>query len=111
MTASRPEPHTRAAIVRHPEHPQWGPGYVIRVTKTGADVFFHWGGKRKVPTTDPLEPTQLARAELELFELCAGLSTRSWSRGHHSIYAIELDPAVMGRRAFRERNPGGAASG
>ena len=43
--------------------------------------------------------------------LCAGLSASSWSRGHHSVYAIELDRAVWKNRAFRERNPGGAVGG
>jgi hypothetical protein len=43
--------------------------------------------------------------------MCGDLSQRSWSRGHHSVYAIELDRAVWKNRVFRERNPGGAASG
>ena len=43
--------------------------------------------------------------------LCAALSSRSWSRGHHSVYAIELDRVVWKNRAFRERNPGGASAG
>ena len=49
--------------------------------------------------------------EAEFFLLCAELSPRSWSRGHHTVYAIELDRAVWKNRAFRERNPGGAAGG
>jgi len=100
-----------SSIVRHTNYPQWGNGYVIRVRKTTADVFFHWGGKRKVAFEEPLEPSRAAGVELELFEHCASLSPQSWSRGHHSVYAIELDSAVLKHPAFRERNPGGAVSG
>ena len=56
-------------------------------------------------------PARASRVEAEFFSLCAGLSASSWSRGHHSVYAIELDRAVWKNRAFRERNPGGAAGG
>jgi hypothetical protein len=98
-------------IVRHGEYPQWGRGYVIRATRRATDVFFQWGGRRKVPAGDPLEISTAVGVETELFALCAGLSTRAWSQGGHSIYAVELDPRVWKHRAFRERNPGGAASG
>ena len=96
-------------IVRHPDYPHWGNGYVIRVRKTSMDVFFHWGGKRKVPASERLETSQAAGVEMELFEHCASLSPQSWSRGHHSVYAIELDRAVLKHPAFRDRNPGSAA--
>ena len=78
----------------------------IRTTRSGAadmsfasgsptaDIFFHWGGKRKVRASDPLELSQAAGVEQELFTLCAEVSSRSWSRGHHSVYAIELDRDV-----------------
>jgi hypothetical protein len=98
-------------IVRHAECPQWGCGYVIRARKTSSDVFFRWGGKRRIDTGEPLEPARAARVEAGFFALCAGLSAGSWSRGHHSVYAIELDRAVWNNRAFRDRNPGGAAGG
>jgi hypothetical protein len=98
-------------IVRHADYPQWGHGYVIRARKASADVFFRWGGKRKVAAGEPLEPGRASGAEAELFALCAGLLPGTWSRGHHSVYAIELDAAVWKHRAFRERNPGGAAAG
>jgi predicted GIY-YIG superfamily endonuclease len=98
-------------IVRHVEQPQWGLGYVIRARKTSCDVFFRWGGKRKVAAADPLEPGRASALEAEFFALCAGVSARSWSRGHHSLYAIELDRAVWKNRAFAARNPGGAAGG
>ncbi len=75
------------------------------------DVFFHWGGKRKVPPQEHLDASRAAGVELELFERCTTLSSKSWSRGHHSVYAIELDRAVWRHSAFRERNPGGGASG
>jgi predicted GIY-YIG superfamily endonuclease len=101
----------RGAIVRHPDCPQWGLGYVIRAKAAASDVFFQWGGKRKVPRVEPLEAAEAVGVHAELFELCAGHSTQSWSRGHHSVYAIELDTVVSKNRAFRERNPGGAASG
>jgi hypothetical protein len=84
---------------------------VIRVRKTSLDLFFQWGGKRRVPAGEPLEPIRASGVEAEFFSLCAELSPRSWSRGHHSVYAIELDRAVWKNRAFRERNPGGAVSG
>jgi hypothetical protein len=102
---------TAGTIVRHADYPQWGRGYVIRATKTRTDVFFHWGGKRKILLSEPLEAASVARAEADLFELCASVPTQAWSRGHHSIYAIELDHAVWKAKAFRDRNPGGAASG
>jgi len=40
---------------------------------------------------------QRGRVEAQFFSLCADLSPRSWSRGHHSVYAIELDsgPAII----------------
>ncbi|HEX2341557.1 MAG TPA: hypothetical protein VHI98_13855 [Vicinamibacterales bacterium] len=98
-------------IVRHADYPQWGPGYVIRTGKTSTDVFFRWGGKRRIGAGEPLEPGQASGADAELFALCARLSARSWSRARHSVYAIELDRAVWKNRAFRERNPGGAAAG
>jgi predicted GIY-YIG superfamily endonuclease len=101
----------RAGIVRHADYRQWGLGYVIRAKKSSTDVFFQWGGKRKLPIGEPLEPADTRGVEAELFTLCAAHSTQSWSRGHHSVYAIELDSAVWKNRAFRERNPGGAASG
>jgi predicted GIY-YIG superfamily endonuclease len=43
--------------------------------------------------------------------LCGSHSSRAWARGHHSVYAIELDRAAWKNRAFRDRNPGGAAGG
>jgi predicted GIY-YIG superfamily endonuclease len=98
-------------IVRHADYPQWGHGYVIRATKTSLVVFFRWGGKRKIGAAEPIESISASAVDAALFALCAGLSARSWSRGHHSIYAIELDRAVWKKRAFRERNPGGAAAG
>jgi predicted GIY-YIG superfamily endonuclease len=84
---------------------------VIRTGKTSTDVFFRWGGKRRIGAGEPLEPGQASGADAELFALCARLSARSWSRARHSVYAIELDRAVWKNRAFRERNPGGAAAG
>ena len=64
---------------------------------------------------DPLERAARGVArrgvEAELFDLCATISPQSWSKGHHSLYAVELAPAVWKARAFRDRNPGGAASG
>ena len=99
------------AIVRHADYPQWGRGYVIRARKTSCDVFFRWGGKRKVASTEPLEPSPASGVEAEFFALCASCSPGSWSRGHHSVYAIELDPTVWKNRSFRDRNPGGKAGG
>jgi len=98
-------------IVRHPEHPQWGRGYVIRARKAATDVFFQWGGKRKIPASEALEPSRATGVEAALFDLCGSFSAASWSRGHHSVYAIELDRAVLKHRDFRDRNPGGAAGG
>ena len=98
-------------IVRHAEYPQWGRGYVIRVKKRSADVFFRWGGKRRVEAGESLEASPAHGLEAEFFALCAGVPAGSWSRGHHSLYAIELDRAVWKSRTFRARNPGGAAGG
>jgi hypothetical protein len=98
-------------IVRHTDYPQWGSGYVIRAKKASCEVFFRWGGKRRIAASEPLEPTRPTRVEAEFFALCAGVSASSWSRGHHSLYAIELDRAVWKNRAFRERNPGSAGGG
>jgi hypothetical protein len=84
---------------------------VIRARKQSADVFFRWGGKRKVAAAEPLQPARASGTDADVFALCASISPRSWSRGHHSIYAIELDAAVWKNRAFRERNPGGGAGG
>lgn len=99
------------AIVRHADYPQWGRGYVIRVTRSSSDIFFRWGGRRRIAAGEPVEVARPSRVDAEFFSQCAGVSARSWARGHHSIYAIELDPAVWRNRAFRERNPGGAAGG
>jgi hypothetical protein len=96
----------RGAIVRHPAYPQWGRGCVIRVRKKGCDVFFRWGGKRAMDAAEPLEPSPAAGLEQDFFALCASHSAASWSRGRHSVYAIELDPGVWKNRAFRARNPG-----
>ena len=93
-------------IVRHTDYPQWGRGYVIRAKKTSADVFFLWGGKRRIDAGELLEASRPSGVEAEFFSQCAGLSARSWSRGRHSVYAIELNRAVWKNRAFRERNPG-----
>jgi hypothetical protein len=98
-------------IVRHADYPQWGHGYVIRMRKTSSDVFFHWGGTRKIAAAEPLAPSRVAGVEAAFFGLCAGLSAAAWSRGHHSVYAIELDHAVWRNRDFRDRNPGGAGGG
>jgi predicted GIY-YIG superfamily endonuclease len=105
----RPFRPSAGDIVRHVDYPQWGRGYVIRARKAGLDVFFRWGGKRRIAAGDPVEPSTASGLEAELFALCASLSASAWSRGHHSVYAIELDRAVWKDRAFRERNPGGAA--
>src|SRR5690349_15621004 len=102
---------TAGEIVRHPDFPTWGHGYVIRVRKGSADVFFRWGGKRRIEAAEPLEPSHATGVEAGLFALCAELSAGSWARGHHSVYAIELDPRIWKNRAFRARNPGGAAGG
>jgi transcription elongation factor GreB len=82
-------------IVRHADYPQWGRGYVIRAKKSSSDVFFRWGGKRRIDAGEPLERSRASGVEAELFVLCASLSARSWSRGHHSVYAIELDRASL----------------
>ena len=74
-------------------------------------MFFLWGGKRRIDVTEPLESATASGLEAEFFAQCASLSPRSWSRGRHSVYAIELDRAVWKSRAFRERNPGGATGG
>ena len=100
---------TAGDIVRHVDCPQWGRGYVIRARKTSCDVFFQWGGKRKVALGEPIESSTVSGIESDFFSMCGELSPRSWSRGRHSIYAIELDRAVLKKRAFRERNPGAAA--
>jgi hypothetical protein len=102
---------TPGDIVRHADYPQWGRGYVIRVRKKSSDVFFHWGGKRKMDASEPLEACRVSGLEADFFALCAKFSAASWSRGRHSIYAIELDPAVWKHRAFRDRNPGFASGG
>jgi predicted GIY-YIG superfamily endonuclease len=107
----RPTKLAPGDIVRHADCPHWGRGYVIRARKTSFDLFFQWGGKRRIDAGEPLESCRVSGLEAEFFSLCADLSPRSWSRGHHSLYAIELDRAVWQNRAFRERNPGGAASG
>ena len=100
------------AIVRYADYPQWGHGFVIRARKKTTEVFFHWGGRRKVAAGRAARrgatPTTV---EADLFTLLARYSPQSWARGHHSLYAVELDPAVMKNRKFREKNPGGAASG
>src|SRR3982751_3338191 len=101
-------PMEPGAIVRHLEYPQWGRGYVIRARNASSDVFFRWGGKRRIAASEPLEPSPAGGLEADFFALCAGLSAASWSRGHHSVYAIELEPAVWKSRTFRERNPGRA---
>jgi hypothetical protein len=98
-------------IVWHADYPQWGRGFVIRARKSSCDVFFQWGGKRKISVSEPLEAVRASGVEAEFFALCAGFSARSWSRGHHSVYAIELDPAIWKNRTFRARNPGGAIGG
>jgi predicted GIY-YIG superfamily endonuclease len=98
-------------IVSHEDYPQWGRGYVIRAGKTGSVVFFLWGGKRRVEAGEPLTPRPPRGVEAEFFAVCASLSAQSWSRGRHSVYAIELDPGVWKHRAFRARNPGGAEGG
>jgi hypothetical protein len=102
---------TAGEIVRHADYPQWGAGYVIRAKPKAADVFFQWGGRRRIAAAEPLGPSRASGVEAGLFELCAAVPARSWSRGHHTVYAVELDPAVWKNRAFRERNPGGSASG
>jgi predicted GIY-YIG superfamily endonuclease len=104
-------PVTRGDIVQHADYPQWGRGYVIRARKTSSEVFFRWGGKRTVAAGEPLEASRPTRLEADFFARCSGLSVTAWSRGHHSVYAIELDSAVWKNRAFRERNPGGASAG
>ncbi len=101
----------RLDIVRHRDYPQWGPGHVIRAGKRIVRVFFIWGGRRNLPAGEPLEPSRPSAIEADLFALCATFSPQSWARSHHSLYAVELDPAVLERRDFRERNRGGAAAG
>jgi predicted GIY-YIG superfamily endonuclease len=98
-------------IVRHADYPQWGRGYVIRARKKSYDVFFRWGGKRKIDAGEPLTLSPASGLEADFFAMCASYPAASWSRGHYSVYAIELDPVVLKKRAFRDRNPGGAAGG
>jgi predicted GIY-YIG superfamily endonuclease len=102
---------TPGAIVRHADYPQWGPGYVIRVSRRRRECFFVWGGRRSVTASEPLELTHLTPVQGDLFEICGAYSPQSWSRGHYSLYAVDLDPAVIERPDFRKRNPGGAAGG
>jgi predicted GIY-YIG superfamily endonuclease len=110
-TPERPVAIDAGNIVRHADYESWGPGYVIRVSKARREVFFIWGGRRRVLAVEPLQLTRPTPAQRELFQLCATFPTQSWSRSHHSLYAVELDPAVRERKDFRDRNPGGAASG
>ncbi|MGH9371177.1 MAG: DUF3553 domain-containing protein, partial [Vicinamibacterales bacterium] len=79
---------TPGDIVRHADYPQWGSGYVIRARKSSFDIFFRWGGKRRVAARESVEPSRVTGTDAELFALCAGVSSRSWSRGQHSVYAI-----------------------
>ena len=58
---------TPGDIVRHADYPQWGHGYVIRAKRGSLDVFFRWGGKRKVGTGEPLERGRSSGVEAELF--------------------------------------------
>lgn len=102
---------SRGAIVRHADYPQWGHGYVIRAGKRLTKVFFLWGGRRGVPVGERLEVAQPKAVEAQIFALCADCSPQAWSRGHHSLYAVELDRDVLERGDFLARNPGGAASG
>lgn len=99
---------TRGDIVRHAEQPTWGHGYVIRATQRTTTVFFQWGGKRKIPAGEALEPSRPDGVTAELFALCAEIPPQSWSRGHHTVYAVELDPEVQKIRVFKDRNPGAA---
>ena len=98
-------------VVRHADYPQWGRGYVIRARKNAIDVFFRWGGRRRIAAGEPLERSAAHGLEADFFALCGSYSPGSWARGRHSVYAIELDRAAWKNRAFRERNPGGAAGG
>ena len=85
---------------------------MIRARKKFTEVFFHWGGRRKVAAGEPLEEASLRRAWRPSSSTSAReYSPQSWARGHHSLYAVELDPAVLKNRKFLEKNPGGAASG
>src|SRR3954465_5612485 len=71
---------TPGDIVRHADYPQWGCGYVIRAKKASSDVFFRWGGKRRIDAGEPLEGTRATRVEGEFFALCAGLSATACRR-------------------------------
>ena len=64
-------------IVRHEDYPQWGRGYVIRAGKSASDIFFLWGGKRRIDVAEPLRPSPARGLEAEFFDVCAGLSSRS----------------------------------
>ena len=101
----------RGAIVWHADYPQWGHGYVLRAGKRLTHVFFLWGGRRAVPVGERLEMAHPTAVEAQLFTLCAECAPQAWARGHHSLYAVELDRGVLKRRHFVDRNPGGAVSG
>ena len=65
------------AIVNHADYPQWGHGYVIRARKKFTEVFFHWGGRRKVAAGEPLEEARPRTLEADLFALCGEYSPPS----------------------------------
>lgn len=101
----------QGATIHHPGYPQWGRGHVIRAGKRVTRAFFVWGGRRNLPPGEAIEEVSPTALEKRLFDLCGEYSPQSWARGHHSLYAVELDPAVLKNRKFFEKNPGGAASG
>ena len=82
-------------IVRHPDYPQWGSGYVIRARKTSSDIFFRWGGKRTVSAGESLEPSRVSGAEAELF---------TWAIDQLPYFAL---PRYIEFRAEMPRSPVG----
>ena len=56
---------TAGDIIRHADYPQWGRGYVIRARKTSLDVFFQWGGKRRIGASEPIEGRTSFKGKIE----------------------------------------------
>ena len=74
-------------------------------SRDGWDVFFQSGRRRLVPrATSGVEIVDLSSPN-PLLSAAAATPIRRWTRAHHNVYVVELDPEAAEDPEFAAANP------
>jgi hypothetical protein len=100
--------------VRDLRAPEWGLGVVLGDRGRAWDAFFENGRRRQVDKeTSAVEAmtTDGRGAASPLLEAAASVPYARWTRAHHNVYVVELEPEVAALPDFSAANPSMIAGG